>query len=74
MKKGDLVNLNKDHISSICTEKEVDEGVFEFKNITFVQYQLDAIDENTKYKIISIDSDGDIRFEGLPGLYPAELF
>jgi len=75
MKKGQKVVLNKEDVLKKCEGRKNSTGEsFVFENMDLNIEQVNCIVDGQEETIMCVDSDGDVRFLGLPGSYPAELF
>lgn len=75
MKKGQLITLDKEKVLEICKGRENSTGEsYVFENMDLNKEQVSVIITGQEEEILGIDSDGDIRFYGLPGTYPREIF
>jgi len=75
MKKGSTVLLKRpEEIKEEFKDKiNSTEESYVFENLDLNIEQINAICPEIEYKILYIDSDGDIKFYNLPGTYPQEV-
>ena len=75
MKKGNIVLLKRpEEIKEEFKDKINSTGEsYVFENLDLNIEQINVICPEIKYKILNIDSDGDIKFYNLPGTYPKEV-
>jgi len=75
LKKGDKVYLKtKEDFEKEFSDRVNSTGEsYVFDTLDLNVYQLEVICPEIKYEVLSIDSDGDLKFYNLPGTYPAEI-